>query len=132
MSIPTRLDRSFRTGLSKVEFQQKFPYIDADETLEGFLNYHIGKGDHSHNWQESFLGFADWRNRRVRAERAESSGTDSMGLPIDGAKRASMNTSTEGTYGIRFMHLVDRNLDQGMTFDEAHSAAIEELEGENI
>jgi hypothetical protein len=131
MSIPSRLTRDFVTGLTKAEFKQRFPYLDPDETLEGFLNYHISKGDRSHNWQESFLGFADWRNRKVRAERAGSGDTDSMGLPIDGIERAKVGASTEGDYGTRFLSIVEKNLALGMTFEQAHAEAVKELEGES-
>lgn len=130
MSVPTRLTRDFATGMTRAEFKNRFPYLDPDETKEGFLNYHISKGDVSHDWRESFLGFADYRNRRVRAERAESKGTDSMGLPLDARKRATIQVSTEGDYGTRFLHALERHLQDGLDFDTAHAATIAELEGD--
>ena len=131
MSVPTRLTRDFTTGLSKAEFNHRYPYLDADETLEGFLNHHISKGDTAHDWREKFLGFADWRNRKVRAERASADGTDSMGLPNDPIKRASIGVTTEGDVGIQFFAAVERHLQAGLDFDAAHAAATAELEGES-
>lgn len=130
MSVPTRLTRDFTTGLSKAEFSQRFPYLDPDETLEGFFNHHISKGDRAHDWRERFLGFAQYRNTRARIQ-AEERDTDSMGLPLDPVKRAKMQTTTEGDYGIQFIAALERHQQAGLSFDEAHAAATAELEGES-
>jgi hypothetical protein len=131
MSVPSRLTRAFTTGLSKTEFKQRYPYLDPDETLEGFLNHHISKGDVAYDWREKFKGFADWRNRKARAEQADSEGTDSAGLPHDPIKRGNIGKTTEGTYGVEFLAAVERHMADGLEFDEAHSRAVSELEGES-
>lgn len=131
MPTPDRLTRQWAPRISKPEFREKFPYLDPEETLEGFFNHHISKGDRAYDWNERFLGFAQFRNTRARIEAMEKSDTDSMGLPLDPVKRATMQSTTEGDFGIRFIEALERHQAAGLSFDEAHAAATAELEGES-
>lgn len=126
----TPLTRNFLPNLSKSEFEKRYPALDPDETLENFYNHHISSGTQAHDWTEKFLGFAAYRQAQAAARQTDTNGTDSMGLPLDGSKRATMQTSTEGDYGVRFFGALERHLQEGMAFDAAHAAAIAELEGE--
>lgn len=127
--VNTSLDPAFQPVMTKADFKTKYPYLDPEETLDAFRDYYIAKGARSHDWTAQFRLFAQYRNTRARLDATRE--TDSMGLPNDPVKRATMQTSTEGDFGIQFMEAIERHLKQGLSFDEAHAAATAELEGES-
>lgn len=125
---PSRLTRDFTTGMDKVTFRTMFPSLNPEETLEAFFNYHIARGDTSHDWRERFRGFAAYRQDRARTQEKDTK-TDSLGLPTDRHQRAQ-NGAVESGYGQRFLDRLRHHLGEGLNFEQARTAAINDLEGD--
>lgn len=118
-------------GYTLEMFSLDFPGLVYTDVLELFRTHYISKGDKSNNWFEKFLMFADGAQRR-RKENIRASGgteTDSMGLPVDPAKRRAFAEGQRSTYGSRFREAMDRYQNMNYDFREARLMAIEELEG---
>jgi len=131
MSVPTPLPSDWRPTMTPAQMKKDFPLLDPHRTLQAFIAYKQSKNARSTAWNAEFYLFCDWRQRQAADKRREARDTDSMGLPLDGQKRATIGTTTEGDYGIRFMAALERHQQSGLSFDEAHAAATAELEGES-
>lgn len=126
----TRIDPNFRPTSPPEKFKSLFPDVDPQAALRDFISYHIANGTQSYDWNHTFHGWCSGRQHKVDEKKRDTKQTDSMGLPLDGKKRATIGVSTEGDYGTRFLHALERHLQEGKDFDSAHAATVAELEGD--
>ena len=119
------------TRFTPDEIKGMFPDVNPRQALRDFIAYHQAKGDTSADWDASYYNWCSGRQKWADDKRKETADTDSMGLPLDPAKRAKIQGSTEGDYGIKFLEILERHQQTGKTFEQAHAAAVAELEGEN-
>lgn len=129
MTVPqrTRIDPAWRPSMDPVLFRQDFPLLPMRGTYLAFVAYHIEKADLSANWDATFYGWCDYRQREAM-KAGVTRPTDSMGLPLEGL---SNKTTGEGRSGAAFLDLVHKHQSEGKTFDEARLLAEAEMtEGE--
>jgi len=107
-----------------------FPAVEPHGALRDFVAFHLHHGTVSADWDAAFLGWCSGRQHKADEHQRDTKQTDSMGLPLDAKKRATILVSTEGDYGVRFLAALDRHLQDGLDFDTAHAATIYELEGD--
>lgn len=118
------------TRITPEEIKRRFPDVEPQAALRDFISYHLAHGTYSYDWDQTFLGWCSGRQYKADEKKRDTKQTDSMGLPLDGRKRATIGVSTEGDYGTRFLHALERRLGEGQDFDSAHAATIAELEGD--
>lgn len=124
----TKIDPAFSPKLSPAEMRDKFPLLDPVTTKEAFVAYHLEKDDTSHNWDATFYGWCDWRQRQAAEARRGDRDTDSMGFPLGPGK--TIMVGGEGDYGRRFLEAFIKHKEAGLSFEEAQAAATRDVEGE--
>lgn len=107
--------------------------LDLDDTVASFISYHSEKGTYSYNWEDSFLGFCDYRQGNITKEkRGLSEGQDSLGYPLDPARRvadeqrrhAGARPGDEGYFNSHFWSTrLQHHMDSGLTHQQARQAA---------
>jgi hypothetical protein len=129
--MKTKISANFQPTPTPKQVRATFPDVDPERTLRAFIWHHQSRGTLSEDWDAAFYVWCDNRQRWADQEKRATRDTDSMGLPLDPKKRATMGRSTEGDYGIRFLDAVEQYQALGMTPEQAHAAAVADLEGES-
>lgn len=117
--------------LTPAAMKRDFPLLDPHRTLRAFIAFKQSKNARSNAWDAEFYAFCDYRQRQAEDQRRTARDTDSLGLPLDAKKRATMQSTVEGDYGIRFLDRLEHHKANGLTVEEAHAAAVADLEGES-
>lgn len=124
----SKIVTDWRPRMGPSEIKMRFPLLDPEGTVLAFVAYHLEKDDSSANWDATFYGWCDYRQRQAAQQQGNDKVTDSMGFPIKpGGARL---TGQEGDYGRRFLAAYMKNVDLGMSADEARVAAERDLEGD--
>lgn len=79
-------------GYLRTDFKREFPLLDWDTVVARFVDFYLDKAPKS-NWMVTFFAYATEAHRRAAAER-DATGVlkDSMGLPLDPARRRAGDT----------------------------------------
>lgn len=127
MTARTKIAENWRPKMAPAEIKMRFPLLDPEPTMLAFIAYHLEKDDTSANWDATFYGWCDWRQRQAAQGQSAERLTDSMGFPLKpGGARL---TGHEGDYGRRFLTAYNEHIESGMTPEEARLAAERDLEG---
>lgn len=131
MSLPAPMPVNWSPTAKPDEVRAEFPDIDVKAVLAAFKALAKTRNKRSADWDQEFWLFCEYRQRQAAERLKASRDTDSLGLPLDPKKRAKMQKTTEGDYGIRFLARLEHHQALGLTADEAHAAAVADLEGES-
>lgn len=124
--MKTHLSSNWKPKMGPFDIRARFPLLDPEGTVLAFVAYHLEKADTSNNWDATFYGWCDYRQRQAAQLQSNDKVTDSMGFPL--RQGGSTLTGGEGDYGRRFLAVYMKNTDLGMSPDEARVAAERELE----
>lgn len=108
------------------DIRARFPLLDPEGTVLAFVAYHLEKDDTSNNWDATFYGWCDYRQRQAAQLQSNDKVTDSMGFPLKTG--GSVLTGGEGDYGRRFLAAYTKHAAAGLAPEDARLAAERELE----
>lgn len=122
-----KIDPDYDPGhrITPEKIKHLFPDVEPRAALRDFIAHALDTGRVSEDWDMAFTRWCAGRQHKADEHKRDAKQTDSMGLPLDPAKRATMHVTTEGDYGTRFLHRLNEHLKQpGITWDEAYSLTL--------